>query len=265
MSVHGGALIGGDWVVQPLTDLMWVGITPDLELDHQMQRVAQLFHNLKIGLMTLETRFMDQAENPKPLPPFPYLTSYTTITEPPTLVEFVYKERIHCSGAQNTTAIFLAEETGNKRRFVKFTSRYNISAHSLLAKNKLAPQVYGFENLAFGHFMVVMEYIDGHSMIGSNFTTEDLGRVQKAMDILHEHDIVFGDLRPNNIIKPEDGLGVLLVDFDWCGSHGESSYPVTLNGDSNCGWHADVKRGAIMRKEHDDHLLQRLHMTDLVV
>ena len=190
--------------------------------------------------------------------PFPYLTSYTTIPEPPTPVDFVYKERIHCSGARNTTVIFLAEETGNKPRFVKFTSRYNIDAHCLLAENNLAPQVYGFEKLASGDFMVVMEYIDGHSMIGSKFTTDDRDRVQKAMDILHQHDIVFGDLRPNNIIKPQDGRGVLLVDFDWCGRHGESRYPVSLNSDSDCGWHSDVNRGAIMSKEHDDHLLQRL-------
>ena len=237
---------------------MWAGITPDLRRDDQMQRVAQLFHNLKIGLVTLATRFKDQAENSKPLLPFPYLTSYTTITEPPTLVEFVYKERIHCSGARNTTALFLAEETGNKPRFVKFTSRYNIDAHRLLAENNLAPQVYGFEKLAFGHFMVVMEYIHGHSMIGIHFTTDDLDRVQKATDILHQHDIVFGDLRPNNIIKPEDGRGVLLVDFDWCGSHGKSHYPISLNSDNDCGWHSDVQRGAIMRKEHDDHLLRRL-------
>ena len=258
MSVHGGTLIGGDWVVQPLTDLMWVGITPDLKLDHQMQRVAELFHNLKIGLVALETKFKNQAGAQRALLPFPYLTSYTTITKPPTSVDFVYKERIHCSGARNTTAIFLAAEMGNKPRFVKFTSRYNIHAHCLLAEQNLAPQVYGFDKLAFGHFMVVMEYIDGHSMIGRDFTTDDLGRVQKAMDILHEEDIVFGDLRPNNIIKPQDGRGVLLIDFDWCGCHGESRYPVSLNSARDCGWHRDVKRGAIMSKEHDDYLLQHL-------
>lgn len=83
----GGILLGKDWIVQPLTDLVWTGTGPDIEQNNQIARVAQLFYCLRTALKDLERRYV----GPRPsqqlsLPGFPYITSYggepngTTIT-----------------------------------------------------------------------------------------------------------------------------------------------------------------------------------------
>jgi hypothetical protein len=51
-------------------------------------------------------------------------------------------------------------------------------------------------------------------------------------------------------------LGIMLVDFDWFESW-KSGYPPSVNED--IGWHPDIKGGAIMLKEHYDHLVRRFH------
>ncbi len=162
---------------------------------------------------------------------------------------------------RKATAIFAAEDSEGAPLLIKFTSRYNEAAHRLLALEGYAPSLRHCSETVAGsvYFMVVMDQIDGENMFGSPFTTDDLLRVRKAKDLLHQHNIVFGDLRANNIVKPADGSGVMLVDFDWCAVAGEGTYPLTINSDSSCGWHAEVGPGVVMRKEHDDHLYERLH------
>ena len=48
------------------------------------------------------------------------------------------------------------------------------------------------------------------------------GDIRRAMDLLHEKNLVFGDLRPPNILIKGDTA--LLVDFDWCGEEGKGKY-----------------------------------------
>jgi hypothetical protein len=254
-SVHGAILLGEHWIVQPLTDLIWTGVVPELSLDGQVQHVAQLFNSLKTGLTQLKNKYKDIRANP--YFPFPYITSYSIPdTDPPTTMRFTYKKRLHCDEARKSTAVFLGEDTEGKQIFIKFTARYGHGAHRLLTEKGYAPQLLHCFEFMRGYFIAVMEYIEGHDMHGRSFSSGDLDRVRGAKDILHEAGIVFGDLRPNNIMKPNDESGVLLVDFDWCGKEGESRYPVTVNPD--CRWHKDVGPGAIMKKEHDDYLFDSL-------
>jgi len=220
-------------------------------------RVAQLFHTLNRGLVQLGNKYGNISQNAAPHFSLPYITSYSTPGANP--VEFVYKDRLHCDDYQRTTSVFLAEDTGGNKLFVKFTSRYNEESHRLLAKEKYAPQLHHCSQPMPGCFMVVMDYIEGNPVPRGQFSNHDLVRVQEAKDILYKHGIVFGDLRPNNIVKPTNGSGVLLVDFDWCGKDGESRYPVTINNDRYCGWHKDVKKGTTMMKEHDNHLFESLN------
>jgi RIO-like serine/threonine protein kinase len=81
--------------------------------------------------------------------------------------------------------------------------------------------------------------------------------VSAAIKVLHEKDIVFGDLwRPNIMVL---NATAKLVDFDWCGKHGEAKYPANLNDLGNISWHPDVQRATTMRKEHDIFMLKALH------
>ena len=234
---------------------MWTGTGPDIELHGQVVRVAQIFYSLRTALGTLQNEYVALASTPRPaLPCFPYITSYGNVGR------FTYKERLHCSDMRRATAIFAAEGPEGNPLFIKFTSRYNEQAHRLLHEKGYAPTLHHCsETIAgSGYFMVVMDQVDGEDMFQKPFTEADLRRVQEAKDLLHENELVFGNLRPNNIIKPANGLGVMLVDFDWCATAGQGKYPQAINSDPSCGWHPGVQPGQVMLKEHDDHLYARL-------
>ena len=69
------------------------------------------------------------------------------------------------------------------------------------------------------------------------------------MGLLQNEDIVFGDLRGNNILYVASEHRASLVDFDWAGKNGESRYPVTLNpGEYRKTWAEDVMPYGIMLK-----------------
>ena len=234
---------------------MWTGTRPDIELDDQVARVAQLFYSLRIALETLEKEYVTLPSTPRLAPPcFPYIAVYGNNRK------ITYKERLHCSDVRKATAIFAAEDPEGKRLFIKFTSRYNEQAHRLLHEKGYAPALHHCSETVAGSgcFMVVMDRVDGEDMFRKPLTEDDLRRVREAKDLLHEKQFVFGDLRPNNIIKPADGSGVMLVDFDWCASAGQGRYPLTINSDPSCGWHPGVGPGVMMLKEHDDHLYAHL-------
>ena len=65
----------------------------------------------------------------------------------------------------------------------------------------------------------------------------------------------FGDLRPPNVMITNEGK-VKLVDFNWVGEDGQARYPYLIS--SQISWAPGVKRYAIMKKEHDLHMLEQL-------
>ncbi|KAI9433209.1 hypothetical protein H4582DRAFT_1857134 [Lactarius indigo] len=146
---------------------------------------------------------------------------------------------------------------------VKFVSRYNPGAHRLLAAAGLAPEIFSDPDLA-GLTIVVMEFIDGttaHQLYGSRqLPPSNFNLTRKALEILHESNFVFGDFRYPNIMITKDDR-VRLIDFDWCGVHGEDTYPISLNDarDTSNGinWPPRVKRGGKMMKEHDSFMLEK--------
>lgn len=81
--------------------------------------------------------------------------------------------------------------------------------------------------------------------------------VTNAIKLLHQQNLVFGDLRELNLLHLDlDGGRVLLVDFDVVGLDGEARYSACLN--PTIPYCAGVKRGQIMRKEHDSENLEGL-------
>ena len=77
---------------------------------------------------------------------------------------------------------------------------------------------------------------------------------------MHEADMVFGDLRPPNIMcipTESGGMRAKLVDFDWVGVHGRDRYPATMN-DQLEDWAPGMVRYGVMLKEHDLAMLERL-------
>ena len=102
---------------------------------------------------------------------------------------------------------------------------YHASAHRLLAKHQLAPELLS-------------------------------SQIRYALNLLHSNNLVHGDLRrPNILVK---GGKAMVIDFDWCSSEGDGRYPGHLNMDSVIGWHPSVRPGSLMKKEHDLFMLAKL-------
>ncbi|KAA1475592.1 hypothetical protein DENSPDRAFT_932458 [Dentipellis sp. KUC8613] len=156
---------------------------------------------------------------------------------------------------------------------VKFTTQYNAGAHRILADARLAPALHACVPVCGGVQMVVMGRVKGEMMWCAEQRREVLPHtvyadVERAIKILHDEGLVFGDLRtPNIICVPHEGaddpagleprMGAMLVDFDWVGEADKACYPSILNDDLGI-WAPGVERGAIMCKEHDLYLLQKV-------
>ena len=160
---------------------------------------------------------------------------------------------------------------------VKFTARYNADAHRLLASAGHAPQLYSCARVCGGLYMVVMELVPGKPLgywvagevrVPRSVYTD----IEAALGVLHAAGLVFGDLRPPNVVcvpsasapEPSDGpeeeqpgARGMLVDFDWAGTVGVDRYPATLD-DSLPDWAAGVERYGVMRTEHDRAMLKML-------
>ena len=136
---------------------------------------------------------------------------------------------------------------------------YHASAHRLLAKHQLAPELHsaGTEEippkLYGGRYMIVMDFVDGEDWSNS---LSIFSQIRRALNLLHSNNLVHGDLRrPNILVK---GGKAMVIDFDWCSSEEDGRYPGHLNMDPAIGWHPDVKPGSLMKKEHDVFMLAKL-------
>ncbi|KAK7030943.1 hypothetical protein VNI00_013890 [Paramarasmius palmivorus] len=166
-------------------------------------------------------------------------------------------------------AVYVALSNGSSipagQVVVKFAQRYNVEAHQLLANAGLAPQLYHRCPVLGGYTMIVMERMAGKQAWlwrregGARLMPHGVYKdVERAITLLHDHDIVFGDLRLPNIIVQDDNSGVL-IDFDWAAKAGEGRYPASiLVGSFEHGWASGVERYGLMEKVHDLHMLRKL-------
>ena len=124
--------------------------------------------------------------------------------------------------------------------FIKFVDRYGEEAHQLLSDAGLAPKLHWCGPVS-GHVstMVVMDKIEGETLQsfldkGFPVTDNDLQRVDVALGMLHNNQLVHGDIRPPNVMlcpssEPGTAHVAYLIDFDWAGKEGVVKYPGNLN------------------------------------
>ena len=142
---------------------------------------------------------------------------------------------------------------------VKFTVRYHERAHRILAEGQLAPALHFCIPLIGDMYMVIMDYVEGmppfdHRVSGDR-RQGVYNDMQRALNLLHEKNLVFGDLRAPNVIVKTGG-GTMLIDFDWVGEHQVDRYPASWNNDGR--WAPGVKRRGLMDKAHDAYMLENL-------
>lgn len=235
-------------------------------------RLARTFKALSVCRTNLRKYYDDINDHLPPklscLYPNPTSVDYTH------LPNLVYQQPLSRTGqptsalvdlGNTATALYVATLGTTKQEvIVKFTARYNETAHHILADAQLAPKLH-FCGLVVGNlYMVVMEHVHGKSI----WQLQEDGipvpgvvskKVEDALNLLHASNIVFGDLRDPNVVyvASSEGEGcVMLVDFDWPAKDGEGRYPAMLN--PNNAWSDEVAPHGIMRKCHDLWQLARL-------
>jgi serine/threonine protein kinase len=263
-----GAVFTDKVIVQRLTDYIWVGMDSTLNEPH-CNRVAQVMLSLRRSVEKLREYYIGLhiiTVGPSDVHPrfFPSIHSYSN--DKGKAVKFKYIKPLELD---STCVTFLAETLTDspKSVVVKFVQRYGEEAHRVLAEKNLAPQLLYFGKVAvehgdpsYGHLrMVVMQYVDGMTLdkakrIGQVPATL-VDQVQLALHHLHTKSLVFGDLRPSNIMitKNQD---VKLIDFDWAGTHQRSRYPLLMS--PVLRWPSGVGGLSVMEMWHDNDMFERL-------
>jgi len=103
---------------------------------------------------------------------------------------------------------------------IKFAERCSAAARRLLASHVFTPALYSCKRAIGDILMVIMQYIsrsEGTSLHHASLPPPALEAIRRditqALELLHEEDPVFGDLRESNVLYLPDE-GCVLVDFE---------------------------------------------------
>ncbi|KAF9779198.1 hypothetical protein BJ322DRAFT_1013639 [Thelephora terrestris] len=160
-------------------------------------------------------------------------------------------------------AVFVAEakrRSGIEKAVVKFAYTYNREAHELLAnaETSQAPRLrYCAFEPSVSMWVVIMDYVESSEVGVDDVLKESIHikSLRAALDKLHSRGLVFGDLRPLNVLIMGDK--VMLIEFDWCGKAGQARYPsdIMLGAESR---HPEVERGGPIDQAHDEYHFNKL-------
>jgi serine/threonine protein kinase len=253
-------------IVQRLTDYIWVGLDSVLN-ESRVAHVARAFYALKKSLKILASYYGDlhpTTGDPADSRYFPSITAYPQGRREHVKFEYVgFLE--NCPDC-----ITLRARTDTAQDIVvKFVDRYGQRAHEILADVGLAPKLLycGSPHLNKGEpsyqsiSMVVMEYVDGDTfaVAKQKMSQESVetvrSAVRRALRLLHDNGLVFGDLRPPNVMITKDDE-VKLIDFNWAGEEGQAKYPPLISPEIT--WPDGVKALTVMSREHDLDMLSKL-------
>ncbi|TFY55631.1 hypothetical protein EVG20_g9248 [Dentipellis fragilis] len=218
----------------------------DFHASNHIFRLAQAFSAVNIAVNSIHNFYSQFIDHPPPSDSIAHLfPSPTPLDDEPPLPALTFISRLSKTGDSR----YVVPETEEERRsglyiahmprptmaagvqadntpntievLVKFTPRYNPHAHQLLAEVGLAPTLHACRKY-------VKSWKDMPQAVFAD--------VEKAVKILHENHIVFGNLQPCNILclpspaglRSPERTGGMLVDFDWAAVDGQGRYPATL-------------------------------------
>jgi hypothetical protein len=220
------------------------------EESRRPRRVARLSHNASA----------QDSRMPFHAPIYSYPTSFTSL-ESQERETFSFGEEM-----EGRKLFFKGKTSKGKPICVKFVRRYGKEVHEWCAGKGLAPKLLGFEVLAGGWYMVVMELLDASWV---NFT---LDKVKGAKGVkenlfglikeLHEAGMVHGDIRRENVMMKEGGSEIWLVDFDWAGIVGGVWYPRHVNKAAELGRPEDVSDEELILARHDVAMAEYMFKTN---
>jgi hypothetical protein len=257
-------------VLSPVIPLAWN--QHELELK---ELAAKIFGAFRIAVQALRTYYE------LPPPPttdlrFPYPQAFTCRREGiPRSFRYVlqiFQERLIFYAqldprpAENPDQMQVDSEPSQPVRvIIKFVRRYSVEAHDYCARQGYSPQLMGYETVAGGWYLVVMEEVD--MAIYQPFvdspdkpTFPDREKLRPAVvgliEGLHDEGYVHGDLRGANLLVATDGRQeslFKLIDFDWAGEAGVVKYPANMN--PKVWWPEGAVDGQPIQKAHDLEML----------
>lgn len=144
---------------------------------------------------------------------------------------------------------------------VKFCKRYGLEGHQALSTLGHAPKLLFCDQVdSVQCWAIVMTFVEGKTA-ETRLTEQGKTQLCEAVKVLHDKDLVFGDLRRPNVIVYDGGNKINLIDFEWCGKEGHTTYPADIrltDQEVTMPWAETVLRGAKISKEHDLYLLNTL-------
>jgi len=216
--------------IAPLTPMLPLATPID---DEQSRR--RLFLAFKAASIVLAKIQGDVSKHVQKTPPaiplelrkLPSVTGINSIS-PPSRIYFELLAR-YDEKSEYRNLYHARQLSPTKDIYVKFTQRYSVELHQFCAKEGLAPELLGYEELPGGWFALAMEKVDvvgvmdleSFAQIGS--WKDDIRNLVKDF---HRIGLVHGDLRlANFIFTKKSPHRMLLVDFDWGGKDGKVYFP----------------------------------------
>jgi len=156
---------------------------------------------------------------------YPHQRSYEKLGSAGVIIPFEYVGRM-----PGDRLLFQAVESESRTPIlIKFTRRYAVEMHRLLAEKCHAPQLYGCQDLPGGWKMVAMEWLPDEAWMTLNHVqdvTEYASKIQEVLEPLWADKWVHGDIRHHNILVPTSGeIDFRLIDFDSSGKENVDRYP----------------------------------------
>ncbi|KAJ7786021.1 hypothetical protein B0H16DRAFT_1708240 [Mycena metata] len=248
-------------------DNLFLGdLVPSADLDASVIKIARVFQAVKMAAITLQQTYQPL---PSPVPFTPLVFPHPVTRSKQVLPKLDFIGKISRSGrivqphfqdaATRPCALYAATLPDGTKVAVKFTKRYGIDAHKLLAELSFAPILHGVFQVQDGYLMVVMELVEGVMAWGNEaqISTGAVADLCKAVQVLHAQGLVHGDLRlPNIMLLAGQQPSIKILDFDWAGLNTVTSYPACISNDLDL-WGPRVQRHGAMAKEDDEFLLDK--------
>ena len=272
-----GAHLGkGRYVCDPVTPFL-----PMMVLPHQQDMivmVAKALRATKNAIRKLKLQYDTWANMAPSLLAevqldFPYVRSFDYQGS---RYEFRYLESIP-PGSHHLVYRVCVERTGGNsfpvgtELVVKFCKRYSVPAHRALSddiQSQLAPSFISCLSIAGGWKMVIMDYIPWSTLNNMMAVDPDVQRailsnLRRALNLLHNQNLVHGDLRPNNILVNPSG-DIRIVDFEHSGRFDGVNavrYPPFLNKSGQIQWAPGTECNGLITREHDTFFYNQIFPT----
>ena len=146
------------WNLQPMVQTLSCCLPMHYHASDMSMRTSLARHlaAFRMAVGKLETYYRD-LPTPPPTPLqgelLPYPSSFTSLLDR-TLQNFDYVKRV-----MDDKLLFLGQMPDNRTICIKFVRRYSNEAHKCCAQLGFAPQLFGFESLPGGWFMVIMDWL----------------------------------------------------------------------------------------------------------